>query len=203
MEVQLKELIEKIKTEGVAEAEKKADEIINNANTQASQIIEKAKKEASEIISKAKTEQQHFENAGREALKQAGRDLILAIRGKIISIFDSLIKREVTGALAGGLTGELIPAVIREWAGKGKGLDILMSKEDSAKLQQSLLGKLSGELKNGVTIKIHPAIKSGFRISEKDGDSYYDFTDAAIAENLVQYLNPVLADIITKAGSEK
>lgn len=203
MDIQLNELIEKIKKEGVGEAEEKAGQIINDAENKALEIVEKARKEAAEIISKAKSEQQQAENAGKETLKQAGRDLILTIKGNLTSIFDSLIKREVGGALKDNVIADLIPVIIKEWADKNKGIDVLLSKEDGKKLEQSLLNKLSGELKSGISIKTHSGIKSGFRISEKDGDSYYDFTDEGIAESLVQYLNPVLADIIIKAASEK
>ncbi|MBN2040842.1 MAG: V-type ATP synthase subunit E [Spirochaetes bacterium] len=203
MDIQLKELIEKIRKEGVGEAEEKAGRIIEDAKTSASEIIEKARKEASEIIAKAKDEQAQMENTGKDALKQAGRDLILTIKGKLTSIFDSLVKKEVSGALKDDVISELIPVIIKEWSVKNKGIDVLLSREDGKKLEKSLLNKLSDELKSGVEIKVHQGIKSGFRISEKDGESYYDFTDEGVAESLVQYLNPVLADIITKAVSEK
>ena len=168
-----------------------------------SEIIDKARKDASEIIAKAKAEQEQMENTGKEALKQAGRDLILTIKSNLTTIFNSLIKKEVGEALKDDVIADLIPVIIKEWAVKNKGIDVLLSKEDGKKLEQSLLNKLSGELKSGVEIKVHQGIKSGFRISEKDGDAYYDFTDEGIAESLVQYLNPVLADIITKAVPER
>jgi V/A-type H+-transporting ATPase subunit E len=204
MDLQLKELIEKIKSEGVVEAEGKAEEIISQANKQASEMIEKAKKEASELVSKAKADKEQFENTGREALKQAGRDLILTIRGNLTSIFDSLIKKEVNSTLTENVISELIPSIIKGWTGKNTDkIDLLLSKDDSKKLEQALLSKLSAELAKGVTIKSHPGIKSGFRIAEKNGESYYDFTDEGIAESLVQYLNPVLAGIVTQAAAEK
>jgi V/A-type H+-transporting ATPase subunit E len=204
MDIQLKELIDKIKTEGVAEAEGKADQIITNANNQANEILEQAKKEASDMLAKAKAEKQQMEDSGKEALKQAGRDLILWIKGDITSIFDSLIKREVSSALSQDFIAEMILLIIREWTGKKTDqIDILLSKEDSNKLEQALLSKLSSEFKKGVTIKPHPGIKSGFRIAEKNGDAYYDFTDEGIAESLIQHLNPILGDIITKAAAEK
>ncbi|MFH0975094.1 MAG: V-type ATP synthase subunit E [Spirochaetota bacterium] len=203
MEIQLNELITKIKKDGIDEAEKKAAEIIDNAEKEASEIIKNAKKEASEIISNAKKEQQHFENTGREALKQAGRDLILSIREKLILMFDSIIKQEVSGALTDGVTAEILPVIIKNWTDNGKDIEVFLSKEDRVKLEESLFNKLAAELKNNVTVKAHPEVKAGFRVTEKDGDLYYDFTDSAIAENLVRYLNPVLTDIIKKAASGK
>jgi V/A-type H+-transporting ATPase subunit E len=204
MEIQLKELIEKIKAEGVSEAEEKANHIISEANKQAFEIIEKAKKEAAVLIVKAEADKKQFENSGMEALKQAGRDLILTMRSNLTSIFDSLIKREVSSALSNDVMLELIPLIVREWSVKKiDQIEIFLSKEDKSKLENNLLNKLSSEIRKGIIIKPHPGIKSGFRIAEKNSGSFYDFTDEGIAESLAQYLNPVLAEIIIKAIPEK
>ncbi len=203
MDIQLNELIEKIKKEGVGEAETKANQIIDDAKKQASEIIEKGKKEAAQMVSKARADQQQFEAAGKEAIKQAGRDLILNIKANLTSVFDSIIKREVSAGLSENVIAELVPEIIKEWMKKSTDkIEVLLSKEDSAKLEQSLLSKLSADMKKGVVIKAHPGIKSGFRIAEKNGQSYYDFTNEGIAESLVQHLNPVLGEIIMKAVAE-
>jgi V/A-type H+/Na+-transporting ATPase subunit E len=200
MEIQLKELIEKIKTDGVSEAESQAEKIINVAKQKADETIDNARKEALEIIAKAVKEKEQFEHAGKMALKQAGRDLILRIKVSLTAIFDSVVKREVGKTLTDTMLSEIILLLLREWVGKSTDrIDILLSKESAQKLEQILLNKLSDELRKGITIKAHPGVKSGFRISEKNGDAYYDFTDEGIAESLMQHLNPVLSKIIKKA----
>jgi V/A-type H+/Na+-transporting ATPase subunit E len=203
MDIQLNELIEKIKKEGVGEAENRANQIIDDANKQASEIVEKAKKEAAEMVARARADQQQFEAAGKETVKQAGRDLILNIKASLTSIFDSVIKREVSAGLSEDVVAELVPVIIKEWMNKNTDkIEVLLSKEDSVKLEQTLLSKLSAEMKKGIEVKAHPNIKSGFRIAEKNGDSYYDFTSEGIAESLIQHLNPVLGEIIMKAAAE-
>ena len=202
MDVQLKELIDKIKTEGVGEADEKAKQIKSDAELQAAAIIDKAKKDSEELISKAKIEAAQFQDASKEAVKQAGRDLILNIKSSLTKLFDTIIKNETSSAVTGEVLLDIIPSLVNSWTkDEGKGIDILLSNEDSQKLEKSLLGKLSAELKTGVEIKPHPGIKAGFRISDKGGDAYYDFTDEGIAENLMQHLNPVLAGIIKDAAS--
>ena len=80
METQLKELIDKIQTEGVAEAEQKAGEIENEAKHKAADIIDKAKKEAERVLAEARSEAERMEDTGKATLKQSGRDLILGLR---------------------------------------------------------------------------------------------------------------------------
>jgi V/A-type H+/Na+-transporting ATPase subunit E len=203
MDVQLKELIDKIKTEGVGEADAKAKQIIDDAEHQSAEIIQRAKKEAEDIVSKAKTEAAQFENASKEAVRQAGRDLILNIKRTLTKLFDSIIKNETSIAMSEEVLKDVIPKILSSWEpGSDKGIDLLLSSDDAKNLEKALLGKLSSELKGGVEIKPHAGIKAGFRISVKDGDSYYDFTDEGISENLIQHLNPVLSKIISESKGE-
>ncbi len=202
MDVQLKELIEKIKTEGVGEADERAKEIISGAEKEASEIISNAKKEAEEIISNARKEVTQFENASKEAIKQAGRDLILNVKSALTELFDSVIKREARTAFTDDVLKEVIPAILSGWnKEKTSDLEVLLSKEDCTKLEDAILSKLADELKSGITIRPHATVNSGFRIAEKDGDSYYDFTDEGIADNLIQHMNPILAEIIKESAS--
>ncbi len=203
MDVQLKELIDKIKTEGVGEADAKAKQILDDAEHKSAEIINRAKKEAEDIISKAKAEAAQFENAGKEAVRQAGRDLILNIKSTLTKLFDSIIKNETSNAMSEEVLKDIIPKILSGWDSvSDRGIDLLLSPDDAKKLEKALLGKLSSELKGGVEIKPHSGIKAGFRISEKGGDSYYDFTDEGIAENLIQHLNPVLSQIISESKGE-
>lgn len=203
MDVQLKELIDKIKTEGVGKADAQAKQIIESAEHQSSEIIHRAKKDAEEIVLKAKAEASQFENAGKEAVRQAGRDLILNIKSTLTKIFDSIINNETSIAMSEEVLKDIIPKILTGWSkDSDKGIDLFLSPDDLKKLDKALLGKLSSELKGGLEIKPHTGIKAGFRISEKGGDSYYDFTDEGIAENLIQHLNPVLSKIVSESTGE-
>jgi V/A-type H+-transporting ATPase subunit E len=55
---------------------------------------------------------------------------------------------------------------------------------------------LSEELKKGVVLKPVAHIDAGFRVGEKNGSAYYDFTAGGVAEILAEYLNPRLAEIM-------
>ncbi|MQY76799.1 MAG: V-type ATP synthase subunit E [Spirochaeta sp.] len=204
MEVQLKELIERIKSEGIESAEEQAKQIIGAAEKKASEIILKAKEDAKEIAAKAENAAANSERAGIEALKQAGRDLILNVQARIIDLFKAIVIRETGSALSEKVMVEIILTVVKKWTDKGiDELQVLISSQQGKKLEDHLMSKLAADFKKGVEILPLPGSAAGFRISEKNGSAYYDFTDRGIAELLIEYLNPRIAGYISEAVSKK
>ena len=88
MDVQLQELIDKIKKDGVATAEKEAAKIIADAEKKAEAIIADAQNKAEEIVKKGKNETERMEKASEEAIIQAGRNMLLSI---VYEIFLSIL----------------------------------------------------------------------------------------------------------------
>ena len=200
MEVQVKELIDRIKSEGINEAEKKAKEIEKEAQKNAQLIIADANKKAGEIVEQAKSEAEKFEITGKQALTQAGRDLILTLRSEITVIFDTLIGNEANESLTSDVLKEVIVKIIHAWIEKGiTDLTVLLSTRDLSDLNEYFTAKLADTLKKGVTISAAQGIEAGFQISEKDSSAFYDITDKGIAEALCMYLNPRLSECIEQA----
>lgn len=206
MDVQLKELIEKIKDEGVKSAEEKAAQIIHGAEQKAGDILAGAHKEASGIIANARAESARLDHSGREALKQAGRDLILSLKSRLEELFKTVIETGVKESLPGQVLEEAIIKLITSWSAKKVAdLQVLLSPQDLEKVEKTLRSKLASELKKGLEIRPIPEIAAGFRVSMKDGSAYYNFSDQGIAEILTEYLNPRLSELILEAiaGPEK
>lgn len=202
MDVQLKELIETIKKEGVQSADEQAAEIIKKAEQQSSEILDKAQRESDRIIAKAKEDAERAEQAGRDALKQAGRDLLLNLRASITQIFDTLLKQETGAALHGKLLEEAIVALMKAWNGEELGqLEVALPASDLSELESSLRTRLAEQMKKGLEIKPTPNSKAGFLVTEKDGNAYYDFSAEGIAEVLSEYLSPRLGELIRSQGS--
>ena len=95
MEIQLQELIEQIKREGVAAAEAEAKDIIDNANADAQKIIADAKAEADRIISMAKAENERMVRSSEDAIRQAGRNLLISFRESVTRELNSIIGENV------------------------------------------------------------------------------------------------------------
>ena len=80
MEIQLQELIEQIKKDGVEAAEAQAEAILKSAKEEAERIISDAKALADKIMSDAKNENERTVKSGEDAIRQAGRNLLISFR---------------------------------------------------------------------------------------------------------------------------
>jgi len=197
MAMELDNLIQKIKQEGVREAKKKAEQIIQEAQEKAKTIIESAEEKKAAIIKEGKREAANLKRNGEEALRQASRDLLLSLRQRIIELFDNIVKSEISQTLSSSNLKEIIAKTIENFKiDEGLNIEILLSKEDKNKLEETLLSSLKGQLKKGITIKSSSGIEKGFRIGQKGKEFYYDFTDDAIAEAFGVYLNPKITEIL-------
>lgn len=203
METELKDLIEKIKHEGVEEAEKKADTIKKKAEEQAKKTIEQAEKEKKEKISEAGKEADRRKANGEAALRQAARDVLLGLREDIIGLFDKVIKKEVDKALS--------PDIVREMMLKAAGaisegeqveLEAILSEKEKQQIESTMKEKFRETVKQGITLKASARLQRGFRIGEKDGNFYYDFSDEAISEAFRSLLNPKLAELLNPEHSK-
>ncbi len=199
MSIQVKELIEKIKNEGVVAAEDEAKRVIEGAEKKAAQIIKSAKAEADAHKSKAENEIKKQEAASRDALKQAARDILIGLEKDVIARFEAVIDESVNGALTPELMKKLIIDLAASWAEKGEdGIKIVLSSQDAKELEAGLKSELSRRFKEGVEIVPSPKFSKGFRIGGKDG-VLYNFTQEGIAEVLAETLSPALAATLKEA----
>jgi len=199
MDVQLQELIEKIKKDGIESAAADAKRIKEAAEKEAAGIVAASKKEAEAIIAKGKADAERSEKAGIAAVEQASRNLVLAFRSQIEELLSSLIKRESVEAYDDGVLKAAIPEIIKAWAKGSDSLELLLPAKELSRLEAFFKDKLAAELKKGIELKADRNLGSGFRISAKDGSAYYDFSADAVAELLASYLNPRLAESLKAA----
>ena len=203
MDVQLKELIERIKSEGVENAEQQAEKIVREAEERAKQIVADAEKEADSIRKNAEEEARKREATGRETLKQAGRDLLLSVEKRLQSLFDRIITEETGNAMKGEYLQDLIGKVVEQLESDVQDLSVLVDEKELGNIEKGLHSKLSEALSAGMEIKPLHGVEAGFRVAYKDGSAYFNFTAEGIAEILSAYLNPRLAEILKEAAAEK
>jgi len=200
MEIQLNELIEKIKTEGVQSAEQKAAEIVEEAEKRAAATLEQARKESGRIIGEAQQQAARSEQAGRDALNQAGRDLILNVQARLKSLFQALVADSVRESYKATTLESAIVALVTAWQGDEVGeLAVQLPKDQLAQLEKGLRDQLAKEIEKGLTIEAAPGLEGGFRLARKDGGAYYDVSASNIAAILAEYLNPRLAEQLRRA----
>ncbi|MGP1439180.1 MAG: V-type ATP synthase subunit E [Treponema sp.] len=204
MEVQLQELIEKIKTEGVGVAEEKATSIIKEAESKAEAIIKEAESKAEAIVRKAKEEEERFEKASTSSIRQAARNTIISFRESLVAQLDALIKIETLNRYDGEVLTTLIPEVVLALVKKehSEGASVMLKEKDAKALEKSLIAAFKAKLMEGINILPDYNIKAGFKVSEKGASSYCDFTNESVAEAFSAYLSPRLRDILKEAAKE-
>ena len=204
MEVQLQELVDKIKKDGVAAADEKAAEIIRAAEEKAKNIIEKAEAEAQESVKKAEAEALRFQKAAESSIDQAGRNTLISFRQGLLNELNAIIKAETAKNYDSTVLKNLIPEAVKGWVNTGntENLSVILADKDLKELESSLSAALKDQIAKGMELKADSKIAGGFRIGTKDGSAYYDFSAEAVADLFSSYLSPKTAEILKNAAKE-
>lgn len=204
MDVQLQELVDRIKKDGVASADAEASRIRQEAQKEAEHILKNAKAEAEKMIQEAQKDADRLESAAVSSIKQSGRNILISFRDSVTAEISTLIKNGVSSALSADTLKELVPSVVKAWASRSSvdDLAVLLSKEDMTKLESSLVSTLKAEISAGLELTSDGSLSSGFRLGMKDGSAYYDFSAEAVASLFSAYLNPRVAQILASAAKE-
>jgi len=197
MDVKLESLIAKIKQDGIEEAKKASQDSIKKAKLEAEAIVKEAEAKAKRIEEQAKASAAKLKSNSEDSLRQASRDLVLALKEEIIALFDRILKQRCGEALSAEFMAGLITKIIGEWkAPRGVVWEVIVSKADKEKIEKALRASLKEEAKATIEIKVNKAIDKGFRIGIRGEDLHYDFTDQSILEALKEFLNPSFTAIL-------
>ena len=199
MSEQLKQLLDKINQEGVQKAEENKRAIESKATSDAEKIVKNAKAHAQKIIEDARVDAKKTKLSGETAIKQASRNLILALKDEIKEMFNKIVATDTAKAMSQENLVEILRGLIENYVGKnGNASDVkvLLKKEDLERLKKSFASKIKDRLKDGIEFKPTSSINAGFFISFDKGKSFFDFTDEGLTDALCAYLNPELAKIL-------
>ncbi len=200
MEIQLQELIEQIKKNGVAVAENAAEQIINSANLQAEKIIADAKAKAEKMVADAKSENLALVAQSEQAIAQAGRNMLISFRQSVAKELDALAGEQINGLYSSSSFAELITKVVLSWSEQADGnICLMLTEEDRAALEAQLISKFKEHVKGTVTVKTSNSFDKGFRIALDGGRIYYDYSAEAVLEMLSAYLNPRIINLLKEA----
>ena len=201
MEVQLGALIEQIKKEGVAAAEAEAKKIIDAAKAEAEKIIANAKTEADSMISSARAENDRITKSGEDAIRQAGRNLLISFRESVSRELAAIVGEKVNEVYSSEAFVSLIVNVVQSWAEKSDTDDIsvILNSDDLKKLEDSLLSALKEKMLKGVTLKANDNFYGGFRIAVNGAGAYYDYSAEAVVDMLSNYLSPRVTELLKEA----
>ncbi len=201
MEIQLQELIDQIKKDGFEVAENEASSIVASANEKAERIIADAKAEAERILAEAKKENEQLVRSSEDAIRQAGRNLLISFRESVANELDSVVGEKISEVYSSEKISEIIVNVVEAWS-KNADIDdisVLLNENDAEKLEEGILAALKERMLGGVTIKPNDNFDGGFRIAVNNGSAYYDYSNEAVTEMLSTYLNPRVKALMKEA----
>lgn len=201
MEIQLQELIDQIKKDGVKAAETESEAILCAAKEQAEKVVADAKAQAEKIIADAKAENERMVKSSEDAIRQAGRNLLISFRESVTKEIGAILNSSVSAVYSSDVMAKLIVNVIESWAKNPDADDIavVMNGESMKSLEETILAGIKEKMLKGVTLKANDNFDGGFRISVNDGSAYYDYSAEAVVEMLSNYLSPRVTELLKEA----
>lgn len=203
-------LIDRLRDEGIQQAEQQAKKILEESRKEAAAIIAEAKAEVDEMRTTAEAEIESREKSAMEALKLAARDTVLNLKSGVGRAFEQHVRRLVSSAT---MDKELIRMMVLLLAGKtaqeitkDKELEIMVSRalfEDAGldkpledRLKQQILALSSEMLREGVDLIPASDVHGGARVRLVGENLEIDLTDKAISDLLIRYMNPRFISIL-------
>ncbi|MDX9746614.1 MAG: V-type ATP synthase subunit E family protein [Syntrophales bacterium] len=191
----LNSLIEKIKNEGIEEAEATANRIEDEARERARRIVEEASVKADAMIAEAKKTIEELRKNDELALAQAGRNLLIALRQQINAMLLKVVKKEISASLSDDMLSDIMRKLILEQSAHPETDYIVVMTQEELNSLDAFFTKLQEEIKKGITLRHFRRFDRGFVISYDGGKSFFSFTDDALGEALMTYLKPRMAAI--------
>ena len=201
MEMQLQELIDQIKKDGVEAAETQAKNIVDSAKIEAEKIVADAKAQADKILADAKVENERMVKSSEDAIRQAGRNLLISFRESVTRELDAIIGETVNSVYSADSLSQLVVNVVESWASKPdvEDIEVILNSNDVQLLEKTALSTLKEKISKGVTLKANDNFDGGFRIAVNDGGAYYDYSTDAVIDMMSNYLSPKVVKLLKEA----
>lgn len=201
MEIQLQELIAEIKQNGVEAAEAEAKSIVEAAKAEADKIISDAKAKADKILADAKAENEKMIRSGEDAIRQAGRNLLISFRESVARELKAVISENVEAVYSSEAFSELVVHTVEAWAKSPdtEELSVLLNEKDLGSIENTVLSALKKRMIEGVTLKANDNFDGGFRVAVNSDGAYYDYSADAVVEMLANYLSPRVSELLREA----
>jgi V/A-type H+-transporting ATPase subunit E len=206
----LEVLIARLKDEGVGAGRAEAERLVADAQVRAHRITEKAEADAKSLVESARREAEGLRRAGEDALRVASRDTVLALKERLERRFGDEIAQAVASATR---DDELLKRMIIEIVGRARsdggvdraaevevvlprsavGLDELRAKPEAlseGSLAHFAAATAGDVLRRGVTFARAEDEAGGIRVKLGDRGVSVDLSDRAVAEAILDHLQP-------------
>ena len=201
MEIQLQELIDQIKKDGVESAQKEAEAILEAAKAEADKIISNAQSQADKFLENAKAENERMVKSSEDAIRQAGRNLLISFRESVLREVNLILNSNVESVYSSEKLAQIIISVIEGWTSKpeAENISVILNSDKLKEIEDIVLAAVKEKMIKGVTLKANDNFDGGFRISVNDGAAYYDYSAEAVVDMLSGYLSPKVTKLLKEA----
>ncbi len=204
-------LIERLRQQGVEAGREEARRIEDEARKRAAEIERVAEEKARKLLDEAVVKADALKKGGKEALKVAMRDTVLALRTELVETISDNVRRLITTEMDKTAFLQLlirdVAGEARERAGIDEGEKVkvilprkLVGLEDlrhdplylhEGGMTHFVLNVAGNVLKDGVSIGAgEDEDQHGIRLYLEDKQVYIDLTDTAVADLLLAHLQP-------------
>ena len=201
MEIQLQELIDQIKKDGVESAQKEAEALLEAAKAEADKIISNAQSQADKFLENAKAENERMVKSSEDAIRQAGRNLLISFRESVLREVNLILNSNVESVYSSEKLAQIIISVIEGWTCKpeAENISVILNSDKLKEIEDIVLAAVKEKMIKGVTLKANDNFDGGFRISVNDGAAYYDYSAEAVVDMLSGYLSPKVTKLLKEA----
>ena len=201
MEIQLQELLDQIKKDGVEAAETRAEAILEAAKAEAEKIISDAQAQADKIMLNAKAENERMVKSSEDAIRQAGRNLLISFRESVTKELNAIVSNNVNTVYSSDSFAQLITKAIENWINKpdAEDVSVILNSDDLKKLESAVIAELNKKMLEGITFKSNDNFDGGFRVAVNEGKAYYDYSAEAVTDMLSNYLSPRVTALLKEA----
>jgi len=202
MSEELQSLLEKINQEGIKKADAEKEKIITAAEAKAEKIIADAKTKADDLMKKSEQAAKRNEDRAADTIRQAARDIILALKDELQGRLKNLARACVGDAMTPPLMEQLILEMEKNFikSENTDSIEVLLSKKDLDVMEDRLKASLAENLRSEPNISLGHDFTAGLKIGVNGSDLFFDFSDDALSDMICAYVGPRLSAVL---NSEK
>lgn len=202
-------LVSRLREQGVEAGRAEKERIIAAAEREGEKIIKDAREKAASIVDEARQEAERLKSSGEDALRVAMRDTVLRMRETLRKRLEAQVRTLVSEQV---VDTEFVRQLILEVARRARvdsgaaeaenievllpreviGLEELQASPDELRSRLSQFAKevASATWREGVSIGTLEPGGRGIRLRLKDQELEVDLSDRAIADLLLEHLQP-------------
>lgn len=201
MSEDIQSLLERINAEGVEKAEAEKAKIIAEAKAEGARIVAQAREEAEKLANEGAEKAAVSEMRAKEAIRQAARDIVIALKSDLLAKLSAAVKECSSSALTPDLMGNILLEMAKGYAKDQNAgdLQVLLPQKEAANAEAILKAALLAGLKASPVLNFTEDFNAGLQISFKENDVFFDFSDEALTEVLCKFVGPKLAEVIKNA----